>query len=119
ELTVLVSQHPPFVSMSGNQLQGIEGELINKIAQDLCLELNVSPTSFTAVIEGLQSGQADLSASQWTLNEERAELFEVSDPIYDGGGMGIVTRGETWDTAEDLEGMKIGIPQGYLWAEQV
>src|SRR5699024_3046430 len=53
ELTVLVSQHPPFVSMSGNQLQGIEGELINKIAQDLCLELNVSPTSFTAVIEGL------------------------------------------------------------------
>src|SRR5690606_4968368 len=58
ELTVLLSQHPPFISKSGDELQGIEGELVTKIAEDLCLELNASPTSFTAVIEGLQSGRA-------------------------------------------------------------
>ena len=119
ELTVLVAQHPPFISMSDNELHGIEGELVEKIAEDLCLELNASPASFTAVIEGLQSGRADLSAGQWTLNEERAELFEVSDPVYDGGGMGVVTQGEDWSTVGDLEDKSLGTPQGYLWVDDI
>lgn len=118
ELTVLVAEHPPFVTMQGNELGGIEGELINRIADDLCLELNAQVTSFPAIIEGLQNGRADLSSSNWTVNDERRELFEVSDGIYEGG-MGIVTKGEDLTTVEDLEGLTIGTPQGYLWIEQL
>lgn len=118
ELTVLVAEHPPFVSLQGNELTGIEGDLINEIAASLCLEVKAGSTSFSAVIEGLQSGRADLSAGNWTVNDERRELFEVSDALY-SSGMGIVTRGEGWTNADELEGRPLGTPQGYLWVEQL
>ncbi|TWH18718.1 substrate-binding periplasmic protein [Prauserella rugosa] len=118
ELTVLVAEHPPFVSMSGNELTGIDGELINDIAADLCLELNVRSTSFSAVIEGLKTGRADLSAGNWTLDDERRRLFEVSDGVYTSG-MGIVTRDRGWSAVGDLQGKSLGTPQGYLWVDQL
>lgn len=117
-LTVLVAEHPPFVSMRGNELTGIEGELIKDIAEDLCLELDVTSTSFSAVIEGLQSGRADLSAGNWTVNDERRKLFEVSDGLYTSG-MGIVTQDKGWSTVDDLKNKPLGTPQGYLWIDQL
>lgn len=118
KLTVLVAEHPPFVSMQDDELTGIEGELINDIAADLCLELEATSTSFSAVIEGLQSGRADLSAGNWTVNDERRELFEVSHGVYTSG-MGLVTQGEDWSTVDDLRDKALGTPQGYLWIDQL
>lgn len=118
KLSVLVAEYPPFVSMEGRKLTGIEGEVLQRLADSLCLELNASSTSFAAVIEGLQTGRADISAGSWSVNEEREKLFEVSKPMFTGG-MGIVTRGEDWKTVEDLQGKKIGTPQGYVWMDQV
>lgn len=118
KLTVLVAEHPPFVSMRGDELTGIEGELIKDIAKDLCLELDATSTSFSAVIEGLQSGRADLSAGNWTVNDERRKLFEVSDGVYTSG-MGIVTQDKGWSTVDDLKNKPLGTPQGYLWVGQL
>lgn len=118
KLTVLVAEHPPFVTMRGDELTGIEGELIKDIAADLCLELDATSTSFSAVIEGLQSDRADLSAGNWTVNDERRKLFEVSDGLYTSG-MGIVTQDKGWSTLDDLKGKPLGTPQGYLWIDQL
>ncbi|MCU4298249.1 hypothetical protein D3I60_14420 [Brevibacterium permense] len=118
KLTVLVAEHPPFVTTENGELTGIEGELINEIASDLCLEVDSSTTSFSAVIEGLQSGRADLSAGNWTVNDQRREIFEVSDGLYEGG-MGVVTRGEDLTDVDSLNGKTLGTPQGYLWIDQL
>ncbi|TSI13965.1 ABC transporter substrate-binding protein [Brevibacterium aurantiacum] len=118
KLTVLVAEHPPFVTTENGELTGIEGELIKKIAADLCLEVDSSTTSFSAIIEGLQSGRADLSAGNWTVNDERREIFEVSNGLYEGG-MGVVSRGDDLETVDDLKDKSLGTPQGYLWIDQL
>ena len=118
KLTVLVAEHPPFVTTENGNLTGIEGELIKKIAADLCLEVDSSTTSFSAIIEGLQSGRADLSAGNWTVNDERREIFEVSNGLYEGG-MGVVSRGDDLTTVDDLKDKSLGTPQGYLWIDQL
>lgn len=118
KLKVLEVEHPPFVTMEGNQISGIEGDLVQKVADDLCLELDVQITSFAGAIEGLQNNRGDLSSANWSVNDERRELFEVSNPMYENT-LGVVTRGENWDTIADLEGKKIGTPQGYLWNEDL
>ena len=118
KLKVLEVEHPPFATMEGDQLSGVEGELVQKVAKDLCLDLEVQVTSFAGAIEGLQNNRGDLSSANWTVNEERRKLFEVSNPMYESI-MGIVTRGEDWDTVDSLEGRKIGTPQGYLWNDQL
>lgn len=118
KLKALVVEHPPFVTVESGTPSGIEGELLQKIAADLCLELDAQVTSFAGAIEGLQNNRADISSSNWTVNDERRELFEVSDPMYESR-MGIVTQGEDWHTSDALQGKKIGTPQGYLWNEQL
>ncbi|MGO1543579.1 MAG: substrate-binding periplasmic protein [Gulosibacter sp.] len=118
KLTALVVEHPPFITTEGNTLSGVEGELLNHIAAQLCLEMDYQVTSFAGAIEGLQNNRADLSSSNWTVNDERRDLFEVSEPMYQST-MGIVTKGEDWNTVEDLADKKIGTPQGYLWNEQL
>ncbi|RGE23685.1 ABC transporter substrate-binding protein [Leucobacter sp. wl10] len=118
KLKVLEVEHPPFATMEGGKLTGVEGELVQKIAKDLCLQLDVQVTSFAGAIEGLQNNRGDLSSANWTVNDERRKLFEVSDPMY-RSLMGIVTRGEDWNTVDSLMGKKIGTPQGYLWNDQL
>lgn len=118
KLKALVVEHPPFVTAEGGDISGIEGTLLQKVAADLCLELDAQVTSFAGAIEGLQNNRADISSSNWTVNDERRELFEVSNPMYESR-MGIVTQGEDWNTVEALSDKKIGTPQGYLWNEQL
>jgi polar amino acid transport system substrate-binding protein len=118
KLTALVVEHPPFVTTEGGDIAGVEGTLLKEIAANLCLELDYQVTSFAGAIEGLQNNRADLSSSNWTVNDERRELFEVSNPMYQST-MGVVTKGEGWHTVEELKDKKIGTPQGYLWNEQL
>jgi polar amino acid transport system substrate-binding protein len=118
KLTALVVEHPPFVTTEGGEISGVEGTLLKEIAAGLCLELDYQVTSFAGAIEGLQNNRADLSSSNWTVNDERRELFEVSNPMYQST-MGVVTKGEGWHTVEELKDKKIGTPQGYLWNEQL
>lgn len=118
KLKVLEVEHPPFVSTAGNNLTGVEGELVKKIASDLCLELETQVTSFAGAIEGLQNNRGDLSSANWSVNDERRKLFEVSNPMY-RNSMAVVTKGQDWDTVDSLKGKKIGTPQGYLWNAQL
>jgi polar amino acid transport system substrate-binding protein len=118
KLKVLEVEHPPFVTTGGNNLTGVEGELVKKIASDLCLQLDIQVTSFAGAIEGLQNNRGDLSSANWSVNDERRKLFEVSNPMY-RNGMAVVTKGQGWDTADSLKGKKIGTPQGYLWNAQI
>lgn len=118
KLKALEVEHPPFVTMEGKNPTGVEGELVRKIAADLCLELDTQVTSFAGAIEGLQNNRADLSSANWSVNDERKELFEVSEPMYENS-LGVVTQGQDWHTVDDLDGKKIGTPQGYLWNEDL
>lgn len=117
-LTVMVAEHPPFAMTEGDELTGIEGDLLVDVADSLCLELDYSVAQFAAIIEGLQQGRADISSNNWAVDDERRELFEVSDALY-SSGIGIVTQGEGWSTAGELDDASIGIPQGYLWLDEV
>lgn len=115
KLTALVAEYPPYVSQEGGKISGVDGLLLERTAKALCLELDAQTTSFSAVIEGLRSGRADISAGDWSLNEERADLFETSDGVYKSAAS-VISR-DGYSSLEDLKDKTIGTPQGYLWVE--
>lgn len=112
KLTAFVAEYPPYIYADGDSVSGADGELIKRVADALCLEPDIQQTSFTAIIEGLKSGRADLSAGDWTLNEERQELFEVSNPVYEDK-QGVISM-EGYSTIEELIGKRVGTVSGYL-----
>ncbi|MFD1210559.1 substrate-binding periplasmic protein [Arthrobacter sp. GCM10027362] len=113
KLTAAVAEYPPYVSMKGGSLSGVDGEVLKRIAKDLCLEPDAKTSSFTAIIESVKNGSVDLSAGNWYINKERAQQFAISDPVY-LDKMALLTSNGA-DTIDGISGGTVGTPQGYLW----
>jgi len=116
-LTMAVAEYPPYVSLKGGTLSGVDGVLLTRVAKELCLKANASTQSFTAIIESVRNGSADLSAGNWYINEERGSQFELSKPVYQDK-MAVLSASGTTSLA-DLAGKTVGTPQGYLWVKDL
>ncbi|NLF92508.1 MAG: ABC transporter permease subunit [Oligosphaeraceae bacterium] len=74
----------PFSYLKDGKLAGYDLDMLNLIAQKLDLSLEVSATSFSAIIPAVISGKADLAASGLCVTAERAQNVLFSDPNYQG-----------------------------------
>ena len=117
KLTMAIAEYPPYVSLKGGTLSGVDGEVLAEVAAQLCLEPNPETSSFTAIVESVKNGRADLSAGNWYINEERGSQFELSDPVYVDKMALLTEDGAT--TLDDLGDGTVGTPQGYLWVEDL
>ena len=69
----------PYEFVSGNKIDGIDPEIIRRIADNLGYDLVIQDMSFDSVIMSVQRGKADVAASGITVTEERKKqvLFTV------------------------------------------
>lgn len=117
KLTMAVAEYPPYVSNKDGKLSGVDGDVLTEVALRLCLQPDVSTQSFTAVIESVKNGNADLSAGNWYINDERQAQFEVSDPVY-ADQMAVISN-DSLDSVDALQGKTVGTTQGYLWVSDM
>jgi polar amino acid transport system substrate-binding protein len=117
KLSMAVAEYPPYVSMKGGSLSGVDGTVLAEVAKALCLEVSAQTMSFPAIVESVKRGRADLSAGNWYINEERAKSFELSDPVY-LDQMALMSA-EGAKTLDELKGKAVGTTQGYLWVEDL
>ena len=63
---------------------GFDIELMRAIANDLGLDLAVNNTGFDPITSGLamEAGDCDVAAASITINEEREEAVDFSDPYF-------------------------------------
>lgn len=117
KLTMAIAEYPPYVSLKGGSLSGVDGTVLAEVAKQLCLQPDAKTSSFTAIIESVKNGSVDLSAGNWYINEERAQQFEVSNPVY-LDKMALLTA-DGADTIDGVSGKSVGTPQGYLWVKDL
>ena len=78
-----------------DQYAGADIELGRYIAQQLGVELVISPMSFETVIESVAQGQADMGISAFAYREERAQAALMAGPYGVGDGyQGALVRKE-------------------------
>ena len=78
-----------YVSGSGESL-GLEVELVALIAKELGMELEITQSTFNALITMLGSGRADIVAGAISITDERKESIDFATSHYTGGTMLIV-----------------------------
>ncbi|WP_070121047.1 glutamine ABC transporter substrate-binding protein [Bacillus marinisedimentorum] len=102
-----------FVDEEDGELKGFDIDLINAIAEDQGIEVEIEAMEFDGVIAGMQSGRYDIGIAGITITEERKESIEFSDPYYDAGLM-IAVRGDDEEikSEADLAGKKVGTRSG-------
>jgi polar amino acid transport system substrate-binding protein len=115
ELTVCSDvPYPPFEFEDGDAPSGYSGfdiDLVQEIADRLDLDLVVNEAGFDGLASGatLTAGQCDLAASAMTINEERAQNLNFSDPYYDAEQSLIVLADSDIAGLDDLEGESLGV----------
>jgi polar amino acid transport system substrate-binding protein len=116
-LTVAAYDFAPHLKIEGNQIAGVEGELLNEIAKRECLTVTLQASGGAgAAIPSVQAGRADLEASDWWRTKARAKVVALSNPVYLDQGALVSVAG--YKTVADLDGKKIGSVAGNLWYDE-
>jgi polar amino acid transport system substrate-binding protein len=116
-LTVATYDLPPFTKIVGKDLTGVDGDVLKAIAKKECLTLTVKSMGTAAVIPTVQAGRADVAAGDWYRTAKRAEVVNLSDPMYTDQ-MGLVSK-DGVSKVSDLAGKTVGTVDGYLWVDDI
>jgi polar amino acid transport system substrate-binding protein len=119
KLKVAVQSYMPYTAVRGGKLAGLDGEIIETVADKLGLEVQPQLTDFNGMLGGVQSHRVDITVGGVAWSEERQEQGLFTDPpYYSPPAMG-VHSGKQYATVEDLEGGKLGTVTGYVWVKSI
>ena len=118
-LTIATSpDFPPFENLEGDEYVGFDIELGKAIAEQLGLECEFTTIQFDGIVPAIQAGgQADVGISGITVDPERAESVDFTDPYYIADQSVAVMKGgditsDNVDEALNAEGMIIAVQSG-------
>ncbi len=117
--------YAPFEFLDENdQVIGLDASLMQALADDLGVTLDMQNIAFDSVVPEVQAGNADIAAAGLTPNEDRKKSVDMTD-IYYAGGQCMLVRAEDVDkytTKESLSGVVMATQkaalQEILMAEQ-
>ncbi len=111
--------YAPFSIKKGDEFSGFDIEVMNAVAERLGVEVEYVGTPWDSMFAALGAGRFDVVANQVTYNEERDELYDLSDPYVDTGGVLVVAEDnpEGIETLSDLKGKRAAENLTSSWAE--
>ncbi|WP_087009106.1 ABC transporter permease subunit [Gulosibacter sp. 10] len=102
----------PFIYQEGGKNVGIDMDLIQAIAANQGFEIEVQTLGFDAALQAVQSGQADGVIAGMGITDERAEVFDFSDPYFESGTQMAVAENSDITSYEDLAGQSVAVKTG-------
>ncbi|MFJ4172283.1 transporter substrate-binding domain-containing protein [Paenarthrobacter sp. NPDC089714] len=114
-LTVAVYEAPPYVTFKGNELGGVDGDILMGFAEKQCLTINAVSAAAAAVIPTVQGGRADVATGGWWRSKARADILSLTDPIYTDQ-MVLISK-DGLNKVTDLKGKKVGTVNGNVWVD--
>ena len=100
---------PPFENLEGEEVVGIEVEILEKICEGLGVELVLKQMDFESVLPGVTSGKFDCGMSGITVTESRQKNMLFTDPYCLAAQAIVVKAGSTVQTKADLAGKKVSV----------
>jgi polar amino acid transport system substrate-binding protein len=109
--------YPPFEAFdktSDTGFKGFDVDIVNAIADELGVGVEIKDSDFNALQSGLalNSKQCDMAASAMTITPERQEKIGFSDGYYDSEQSLLVPSDSSIASIDDLDGVKVGVQKG-------
>lgn len=103
----------PWEYYDGENIVGIDPEVAQAIADKLGLELEIMDMDFDSIITAVSAGKADMGMAGMTVTEDRKKNVDFSQTYASAIQSIIVPEGSDIKSADDMEGKKIGVMQGF------
>lgn len=117
-LTVANYDYPPFSYMENGKLAGVEGEVMQKIADNECLSIKLVTGDSSAMITSVQTGRADTTLGSWYRTKKRSEVVRLSQPVISSPMSVVSTNGI--NTLEQLmQEPAVGAGQALVGADEL
>lgn len=107
------AEFPPYEFYQGQDVVGIDVEILSAVAENMGKELQVEDMAFDSIIPAILSGKADVGAAGMTVTEDRKESVDFTD-TYVKASQVIMIKADNTDIAgpDDVEGKTIGVQLG-------
>ena len=113
KLTVATSpDFPPFESLEGGKVVGIEVDILNLIADELGIELEIVQMDFDSVLAAIQSAKYNCGMSGITANEDRKKNMLFTDPYYNAAQVIVVKSDSAIKGKADLKDKTVSVQTG-------
>ena len=103
---------PPFESLEGGEVVGIEPDIMNLICDKLGVEAEFVQMDFDSVLIGIQAAKYDCAASGITVTAERQKNMLFTDPYYNAAQVIVVAEGSPITCKADLNGKVASVQTG-------
>lgn len=103
---------PPYEYVDKGKIDGIDPEVVRRIALRLGYELEIQDMAFDAIIAAVQSGKAQIAASGITVTEDRKQKIAFTDSYVIAAQVMIVPENSPVKSEKDLKGKRIGVQHG-------
>ena len=102
------------------EYQGFDMDLIRAVAKEMGREAEIQNIGFDGLIPALQAKNIDVIISGMTINDERKQKVNFSDPYYQSGLTMVVRSDEEQiKSFKDLKGHKVAVQIGTTSANMV
>ncbi len=113
KITIATSpDFPPFESLEGSEVVGIEVEIMKLIAKDLGVECEFVQMDFDAVLFGIESAKYDCAMSGITVTPDREKNMLFTDPYYNAAQVIVVKADSAIASKEDLKDKTVSVQVG-------
>ncbi len=113
ELVIATSpDFPPFESLEGDEVVGIEVEIMKLICKELGVECKFEQMDFDSVLVGIQAAKYDCAMSGITVTPDREKNMLFTDPYYVAAQVIVVKADSDIASKADLKGKKISVQTG-------
>ncbi|MEE9336290.1 MAG: ABC transporter substrate-binding protein [Granulosicoccaceae bacterium] len=119
KLTVAFNGDMPGTSLEGDKLIGVDGEIMQLVAERMGLTVEPALMEWSAEIASVKSGRVDIMHGMMGWRESRAEVMSLSDPIY--YFRATIAQKEDSDMCKlsELENKSVATITGFSWVDEL
>ena len=115
-LTIANSNEMPMIAMENGKLIGSDAEIVATIAQKLGLGVVSAQMEWSATVQSVKSGRADIMCGNMGWTPARAQALAITDAIYYAGAFVCMKKDQPFTSAitvNDIKGHSIGTVNGF------
>lgn len=121
-ITIAISGTMPVTGLQDGKLSGSDALMVQAIAEKLGLKAKPAVMAWSATIQAIRSGRADIMCGDMGWSKARSDAMLLTDPIYYSGNFVTMTKDKPFTTGIDpnqLKGAIVGTGTGYSYVPDI
>lgn len=119
KLVVAYNGDMPGTGTRDGKLIGIDGEIMNWVADKLGLEVEPALMEWAAEIESVKARRVDIMHGMMGWTQPRTEVITITDPIYYAGALMTQKEGGNISKVDELKDKRVATMQGFGWIPEL